>query len=152
MSNKKAFWFFVVATLLSAGLFIYLTVDTHRQVKHLTHEDNLTDEVIAGKKVWEKYNCNDCHTILGFGGYYAPDMTKAYKRLGGEGIAAIVKNPDQIFASSWRKMPNQNVSDAEIANLTSFLKWISEINNNDWPPQDSDRAKAKEALKLLSNK
>ncbi|MGQ9834912.1 MAG: c-type cytochrome [Thermoanaerobaculaceae bacterium] len=38
---------------------------------------------MAGKRAFEKYNCNDCHTILGFGGYYAPDLTRAYQRLGG---------------------------------------------------------------------
>ncbi len=34
--------------------------------------------------------CNDCHTILGFGAYYAPDMTKAYFRLGENNIVSII--------------------------------------------------------------
>ncbi len=72
MSKKAAFWFFLIGTLSSAALFLVLTFDTHRQVKVLTNADRLSDEVVAGKKVWEKYNCNDCHTILGFGGYYGP--------------------------------------------------------------------------------
>jgi hypothetical protein len=32
----------------------------------LTHASQLSAEVVAGKRVWQKYNCNDCHTILGF--------------------------------------------------------------------------------------
>ncbi len=142
MSKKTAFWIFLVGTLSSAVLFLYLTFDTQRQIHVLTHADRLDAKVVAGKKVWEKYNCNDCHTILGFGGYYAPDMTKVYRRLGAEGIAFVVKSPEKAFANSWRKMPNQHLSDEEVSNLIAFLKWISEIDNNDWPPQDSlDRAK-----------
>ena len=148
MSKRFAFWFFLIGTLSSAILFIILTVDTQRQVKYLTHVDKLTDEVVSGKKVWEKYNCNDCHTILGFGGYYAPDMTKAYKRLGAQSIKFEVKNPQIAFANSWRKMPHQNVSDSEITKLVAFLKWVSEIDNNDWPPQDSDKRISRSALKL----
>ncbi len=68
-------------------------MDTHRQVQALTHAEKLTDQVVAGKRVWHQYNCNDCHTILGFGGYYAPDMTKAYWRRGADGITAVVREP-----------------------------------------------------------
>jgi nitric oxide reductase subunit C len=148
MSKRFAFWFFLVGTFSSTLLFLILTVDTHKQVKALTHVENLTDDVVAGKKVWEKYNCNDCHTILGFGGYYAPDMTKVYKRLGAVGIEFRVKNPQVAFASSWRKMPQQNVSEKEITVLIAFLKWISEIDNNDWPPQDSEKQISRSALRL----
>jgi nitric oxide reductase subunit C len=142
MSKKAAFWFFLIGTLSSAALFLVLTFDTHRQVKVLTNADRLSDEVVAGKKVWEKYNCNDCHTILGFGGYYGPDMTKVYRRVGPEGIAYIVRQPDVAFKNSWRKMPKQNVSEEEIGKLVAFFKWISEIDNNDWPPQDSTKRMA----------
>lgn len=150
MKNRGAFWFFMIATLSSTALFLYLTYDTHKQVDKLTHVDKLTDDVVAGKWVWEKYNCNDCHTILGFGGYYAPDMTKVYKRIGPDGIRLAVKNPDKTFADSRRKMPVLGVSDDEITKLTEFLKWIGEIDNNDWPPQDSEKRISKSALKLAA--
>ena len=73
MGAKTARWIFYLGTLISAALFIGLTVDTHRQIRTLTHADQLSEQVVAGKRVWQKYNCNDCHTILGFGGYYAPE-------------------------------------------------------------------------------
>lgn len=148
MSTKAAFWFFLVGTVSSGVLFLFLTFDTQRQVVALTHVDKLSDEVVAGKRVWEKYNCNDCHTILGFGGYYAPDMTKAYKRLGAEGIRFRVKSPDVAFARSWRKMAVENVSEEEITRLIAFLKWVGEIDNNDWPPQDSEKRIPRAALGL----
>jgi nitric oxide reductase subunit C len=36
-------------------------------------------------------------------------------------------------------MPNLHVTDAEIADMIAFFKWVGEINNNDWPPQDSKK-------------
>ena len=101
--------------------------------------DKLSDEVVAGKRVFERYNCNDCHTILGFGGYYAPDLTKVVQRIGEDGIRFRMKHPEQAFANSWRKMPQQNLSDQEISDLIAFFTWVGNVNNNDWPPQDSKK-------------
>jgi len=143
-------WIFLVGTLSSLILFLALTVDTHRQVRVLTNADKLSDEVVAGKRVWQKYNCNDCHTILGFGGYYAPDMTKSYKRLGEVGIRERVTRPDVVFAKSWRKMPQQNLSKEEVDNLIAFLKWVNGIETHDWPPQDSERRPTSSIRKLIA--
>lgn len=134
MNWKSAKLIFYVGTFISLALFLVLTFDTHRQVETLTHADKLSPEVIAGKRVWHKYNCNDCHTILGFGSYYAPDMTKAYWRLGAEGIKRIVRDPEKY--TTWRKMPRLGVTDEELDHLVTFLRWTSEIDTNEWPPQD----------------
>ena len=134
MSWKAARLIFYLGTLISLALFLVLTVDTHRQIQTLTHADQLSAEVVAGKRVWHKYNCNDCHTILGFGSYYAPDMTKAYWRRGSEGIKAVIRAPEKF--TSWRKMPRLPLTDKELEELVAFLKWTSEIDTQDWPPQD----------------
>ncbi len=31
-------------------------------------------EVVLGKKVWEDNNCIGCHTLLGEGAYFAPEL------------------------------------------------------------------------------
>ncbi len=134
MSLRIARWIFVLGTFISLFLFLALTLDTHRQVAVLTHAEQLSPEAVAGKRVWQKYNCNDCHTILGFGSYYAPDMTKVYWRRGGEGIKAVIRNPEKF--TTWRKMPRLALTDKEIADLVVFLAWTSEIENEAWPPQD----------------
>jgi nitric oxide reductase subunit C len=97
----------------------------------------LSDTVVAGKVVFEKYNCNDCHTILGFGGYYAPDLTRVYGRRGEAYIRQVVNSPETVFASSARHMPQQRVKPQEVDSLIAFFGWVNEINNHDWPPQDS---------------
>ena len=128
---------FIWGTVISAIVFLALTWDTHRQVEALSHVDKLSDKVVEGKRTFEKYNCNDCHTILGFGAYYAPDLTKVVQRIGEDGIRYRIKDPGKAFAASWRKMPNLNVSDEETDNLIAFFMWVGNIDNNDWPPQDS---------------
>ncbi len=135
MSAKAAKWIFYLGTLLSLVIFLGLTIDTHRQMQTLTNANKLDEKVVAGKRVWHKYNCNDCHTILGFGGYYAPDMTKVYWRRGEEGIKAVVRTPEKF--TTWRKMPRQALSEQEVTDLVAFLRWTSEIDTNEWPPQDA---------------
>ena len=139
MTKKTAFWIFLFGTLSSGAVFLGLTWDTHRQVAALSHADKLSEQVVAGKRTFEKYNCNDCHTILGFGGYYAPDLTRVVRRVGEDGIRYRVRHPEQAFAGSWRKMPQQHLTDAEIDNLVAFFSWVGEVDNGDWPPQDSKK-------------
>jgi nitric oxide reductase subunit C len=133
-SAKLVFW---AGTLTSLALFLALTVDTHSHFDALTHADRLDEAVVSGKRAFERHNCNDCHTILGFGGYYAPDLTRAYARMGEETVRARLERPEQVLAASFRKMPQQHVPAAEVTAIVGFLRWVSDIENHDWPPQDS---------------
>ena len=137
MSDKAARLIFWVGTLASLILFLALTVDTSRQFAALTHADRLDDQVVAGKRAFERHNCNDCHTILGFGAYYAPDLTRAHTRLGEDAIRRRLAHPEVAFADSYRKMPQQRLAGNEIEDLVAYLRWVSNIDNQDWPPQDS---------------
>ncbi|HAK61537.1 MAG TPA: cytochrome C [Nitrospiraceae bacterium] len=151
MTKKLAFWIFLAGTISSSALFLWLTLDTHRQVEVLANVDKLSERVVAGKRVFEKYNCNDCHTILGFGGYYAPDLTKVIRRIGEGGVQLIVKMPDKTFAGSRRKMPNQGLSDEEIGRLIAFFTWIGNIDNGDWPPQDSATRLSRKERRIVAS-
>ncbi|UFS72532.1 c-type cytochrome [Geomonas sp. RF6] len=142
MTGKGARLIFWIGTLSSAAIFLWMTYDFHRQTPKYTKVDQLTSEVVAGKKVWHKYNCNDCHTILGFGGYYAPDMTKSFYRLGENNLVTIIRNPEVVYAKSFRKMPHLGVSEGEARQLVAFLKWTGTIDNRHWPPQDEKFVKA----------
>jgi nitric oxide reductase subunit C len=129
-------------TLISAAIFGWLTYDFHRQEETYAHNSKIDEQVVAGKKVWHKYNCNNCHTILGFGGYYAPDMTKAYYRLGENNIISIVMKPEEVFRNSFRKMPSLGVAQEEAKDLVKFLHWTADIENRNWPPQDEKYVQA----------
>lgn len=145
---KAIFW---VGTLVSLAIFLAMTVHTHRSFDALTHADALDDHVVAGKRAFEKHNCNDCHTILGFGAYYAPDLTRAHARLGEDAIRRRLERPEVVFASSYRKMPQQNIPPQEIEDLVAFLRWVSNIENHDWPPQDSPRRWKRSTERILAS-
>ena len=140
MEKKAARNFFIWGTVICTAVFIWLTIDTHTTIPKRTNTDKLTDEVVQGKRVWHKHNCNDCHTILGIGGYYSPDVTKAYSTKGETWLRAFLKNPESPDPQR-RKMPNQNLSDDEIKKLIVFLKWVDAIDTNEWPPKPITVAK-----------
>jgi nitric oxide reductase subunit C len=150
MGKKAARNFFIWGTVICTALFIWLTIDTHTTIPKRTHTDQLTDEVVLGKRVWHKHNCNDCHTILGIGGYYSPDLTKAYSTRGEMWLKTFLKNPESPDPKR-RKMPNQNLSEDEIKKLIAYFKWVDAIDTNQWPPKPVGEAKPQEvALKEKS--
>jgi nitric oxide reductase subunit C len=121
------------ATVLCALGFLVMTVDTLRQMPARTHADQLSPEVVRGKRLWQHYDCNDCHTILGIGGYYAPDVTKSYAIRGDAWLAKFLKDPQAMYAGQ-RQMPNFHLTDEQTASLVAFLKWTSQVDTNGWPP------------------
>jgi nitric oxide reductase subunit C len=150
MGKKAARNFFIWGTVICTALFIWLTIDTHTTIPKRTHTDQLTDEVVLGKRGWHKHNCNDCHTILGIGGYYSPDLTKAYSTRGEMWLKTFLKNPESPDPKR-RKMPNQNLSEDEIKKLIAYFKWVDAIDTNQWPPKPVGEAKPQEvALKEKS--
>lgn len=129
---------------LFAALFVILTWHTVSVIPARTHAESLTPQVVEGKRVWHKYVCIDCHTLLGNGAYFGPDLTRAWNRFlersGGDEKTArtatgtFLKNPPQPAADR-RGMYHFRMSDAEAEQLTAFLQWISGIDTNGWPPQ-----------------
>ncbi|MBI5007721.1 MAG: cytochrome c [Nitrosomonadales bacterium] len=114
-------------------LFLALTFDTVRGLPKRDHRENITDSVVRGKHIWETRNCIGCHTILGEGAYFAPELGNVYKRRGGEFIKAWIKS-QPTGAPGRRQMPQFNLTDQELDDIVEFLKWTSEIDTNKWPP------------------
>ncbi len=137
MNKRQTRLFAIVSTAIASLVFLGLTLDSHRQFPTLTHADQLTPEVVAGKDVWHKYNCVNCHTLFGEGAYYAPDLTKIAKLRGEQYLTAYMKNPAQFYDEQRhrRLMPKQDLSDEEIRHLISFLGWVSNVDNGGWPPR-----------------
>lgn len=137
MTKRQTRLFFIISTLLFAAIFLGMTYDTHRQIATLTNEQNLTPQVIAGKKVWHAHNCINCHTMLGEGAYYAPDLTKITQQRSVEYLRAFLKDPGKFYSEERhrRLMPKLDLSDADIDNVISFMDWVAHIDNQNWPPR-----------------
>ncbi len=132
LSKSEARLFFLLGTGLCAGIFFLLTYDSMRKVPEQTHETELSEAVVRGKRVWERNNCMGCHTLLGEGAYYAPELTKVYERRGPKWIEIFLRNPEAMYPGK-RKMVKYPFSDSEIADLVAFFKWIGEMDLNGFP-------------------
>jgi len=137
MTKRQTRFFFLGSTALFTLIFLGLTLDSHRQFVNLTHVDQLTPEVIAGKQVWHDKNCTNCHTLLGEGAYYAPDLTKIAEQRGDAYLHQFLKNPSTFYSEEKdrRLMPNLNLEEVQIRQLIAFLNWVSHIDTNGWPPR-----------------
>ncbi len=113
--------------------FIGLTFDTMTALPKRDNRANLTDAVKHGKKIWETRNCIGCHTLLGEGAYFAPELGNVYKRRGPEFIKAWIQ-AQPTGAPGRRQMPQFHLNDQELNDLVEFLKYSSEINTSSWPP------------------
>jgi len=134
LSKSAARAFFLSGTLLFSAVFIWLTVDTFQRIPAQTNAGDLNESVIRGKQIWEENNCMGCHTLLGEGAYYAPELTRVYDRRGPTFIAAMLKDPELVYPGQ-RKMVKYDLSDEQIADMVAFFEWIGRMDLNGFPPE-----------------
>lgn len=132
LSKSGAKFFFIGGTAFFGAIFIGLSIDTLRQIPARTHSENLTPQVAHGKKLWDRSNCMGCHTILGEGAYYAPELTRTYVNKGPDTIRMMLTDPEAVYPGA-RKMVKYNFTEEEKDSLIAFLKWVSEIDTNGFP-------------------
>jgi nitric oxide reductase subunit C len=137
MTKSTTRRFFFGGTLLFTLVFIGLTVDTHRRVGARTHEAELDDSVKRGLRVWGRYNCENCHTLLGEGSYFAPDLTQIVSQRGDVYLERFLADPSAFYSEErdGRLMPTLGLSQAEIRDVIAFLGWVGRIDTNGWPPR-----------------
>lgn len=132
LTKGQARAFFLGGTILFSLIFLALSWDTMLKVPDQTNQENLTAEVIQGKKIWEENNCMGCHTLFGEGAYYAPELTKVVERRGTEWMKIFLKDPEAMFPGE-RKMTNYHFDDEEIDAIIAFFKWCGEVDLNGFP-------------------
>jgi len=109
-----------------------------------TAKYELSESVIKGKEVWEEHSCINCHTIMGEGAYFAPELSNVWHRYGGRenpqaaraGIKGWMK-AQPTGAPGRRQMPQFNISDENLDHLVDFFRWVDGIETHDWPPHKS---------------
>jgi len=111
-------------------------------------EQEAGDLLHLGKLGSQAKNCMDCHTLLGNGAYFAPDLTKAWldpawgpegsmQAMTGKGskeeaMAEFLMHPSQ-YPTHARMMPNLGITAKEAQGLVAFLKHMSSIDTNGFP-------------------
>lgn len=135
---------FFGGTVFFFVIFVGLVAHSVTKANAIAAANPVTPSVAAGKHIWERHACIDCHTILGEGAYYAPELGNVWVRFGGkespdgarDALKAWIKNQPSGIAGR-RQMPHFNINEAELDQLVDFLKWTSEIDTQKWPPQVS---------------
>jgi nitric oxide reductase subunit C len=105
-------------------------------------EEQAEQLVTLGKLTVQAKNCMNCHTLLGNGAYYAPDLTKAWLDPGWvhedareQMMVSFLMDPEnnaRTFGSD-RRMPQLGITEEEARGVVAFLKWMSSIDTNGFP-------------------
>jgi nitric oxide reductase subunit C len=105
-------------------------------------EDDAEALVSLGKLTTQAKNCMNCHTLLGNGAYFAPDLTKAWldPAWGSEAVredlmVQFLLDPETNARGygTGRKMPDLDITEEEARGVVAFLKWMSSIDTNGFP-------------------
>ncbi len=117
-------------------LFLALTFDTSRATPERDNHEAITPVVALGKKVWEVNNCIGCHSLLGEGAYYAPELGNVYERFGKstEAIKGYIKSRPREGIPGRRSMPQFDLTEEELEAIAQFLKYSNGIDTANWPP------------------
>ncbi len=117
-------------------LFLVLTFDTSRELPERDNRGAIDETVALGKRVWEENNCVGCHSLMGEGAYFAPELANVYDRFGKstEAIKGFIASRPVDGIPGRRSMPQFNLSEEELEAIAQFLKYASEIDDADWPP------------------
>jgi nitric oxide reductase subunit C len=146
MSNKGARNLFIFGSLFFFAIFLALTFDTLGKLDKRAPE--ITQAVDDGKMVWHKYDCIGCHTILGNGTYFAPDLTRVAANKPKSYLKRFIMDPHAVKGEA--VMPTLGISSDEADKLIAFLDWISKVDTNDWPPKPILAAAAGAGVKELT--
>jgi nitric oxide reductase subunit C len=129
LSKSQARAFFLGGTVVTFLIFIGLTVYSLSPGNDQTNSQNITPQVVQGKHIWESNNCMGCHTILGEGAYYAPELTKVIDRRGEGMVKAILMSPVP-WEPNGRKMVAYGMTEEDADAVVAYFKWIGEIDLN----------------------
>ncbi len=133
LSKSQARAFFLGGTAVTFAVFLGLSWNTlSTTVPKQTNSANITPEVVSGKHLWESNNCMGCHTIMGEGAYYAPELTKVVERRGPEYIKVVLMSKTP-WAPRGRKMVSYGFSEQEANDLLAFLGWVGNVDLNGFP-------------------
>lgn len=135
LSKKQAKAFFLGGTVVF--FLIFLAMSIHSLVVGIpknTNQDQLNDQAKHGKLIWEENNCMGCHTLMGEGAYYAPELTKVYSRKGPEYIRTVLNTKDG-WGPRGRKMVAYDFTVEEVDAVIAFFEWMDKAYLNGFPPE-----------------
>ncbi len=81
-------------------------------------------DAVAGKRIFQAYNCMGCHTIVGNGAYLGPDLTKLYGKVGPAWIEAFLPSAGSWPTNGAVKLQLQNKAVAAEAGIDTIEAYL----------------------------
>lgn len=149
LTKSAAKAFFLGGTAICGLAFLLLTLDTLASFPERSNEDQMGPDVVRGHHIWNKNNCMGCHTLMGEGGYYAPELTKVLDRRGAAWIDSFLQDPAAFYPGRRKMIKYDMFVDAEVgaevaagnrADVIAFLDWVGKIDLNGFPAEPDMQA------------
>jgi len=145
LTKSRARNIFYGGSVFFVVIFVAMTVNSHKYVVEVsTARMPLSEEVVLGKRVWERNSCINCHTLHGEGAYFAPELGNVMTRWGVQDDPEAAYETLEGWMSSQpsgiegrRQMPLFEITDEEMRGLAEFLRWADQTDTQGWPPNDA---------------
>ena len=124
---------FYGGTVFFVLVFAALVLHTETKIPERSRAAEITPAVVRGKHIWETRNCIGCHTLLGEGAYFAPELGNVYTRRGPDFIKAWMQ-AQPTGTPGRRQMPQFHLNEQQLQDLVEFLKWTNGVDTEKWPP------------------
>lgn len=105
--------------------FVIYSATVYTSGTTAAHVPPMSDKARLGQQIYQDKNCTACHQFYGLGGYMGPDLTNVISTRGEAYAGAFIK-------SGTARMPNLNLSDAEVDALVAFLGFVDQTGT--YPP------------------
>lgn len=108
-------------------IFIALSVASFHESRNQVTPDTVryaSYDAVQGKRVFQSYNCMGCHTIVGNGAYFGPDLTKLYGKTGPAWIEAFLPSAGSWPTSAAVRVQLQNPAIAEEAGVETIEAYL----------------------------
>lgn len=138
--------------MLALGIMLILFI-VLSAVSFLRSRDQVTPNQVRfsgysandGKRVFQAYNCMDCHTIVGNGAYFAPDLTREYRDVGPAWLAAFLPSAGHWPSEAVLKVQLANAMIAHAAGTSSLDDYYAKF------PGARERVMRREGESLMPN-
>lgn len=132
-ARKIALWILGLMVIIWTVLGILSFVETEgRRIPDSIKFTFAGQNGLKGKQVFQSFNCMDCHTIVGNGAYFAPDLTKIYKATGPAYLVAYLGSPATYPTEALVKIQLNQLIDAgevEVSNLEEYYEKFPEAQS-----------------------
>lgn len=125
-ARKIAIWVIGIMTLIWIVLSVFSFTDSGDRVRPHTVDISFNGQsALKGKQVFQSYNCMDCHTIVGNGAYFAPDLTKINESSGPAWLRAYLGSPGTYPTQTIVNIQRQQLIDVGIelpADMDAYME------------------------------